>query len=335
MPEAAIGTPERVAKTLVTSENLVAFNAKRLDLTPVSVAPPELPAGGEKPPTLEVLPPSTSNAKQPAAAAEPIEETAKLQEELKAEEAKSQPDEKKKEGIRERLSVLTQKRKDAEAETAKERARAEKAERELAEVRSKAAEPLPPPKEIGAEPQRAQFATEQEYLDARVSFQVDKTLSERAKTEAEARAKAEGERVVQTYGERLALVKAEVADFDQRIEKAKDLPIPPHISQAIYESEHGPRMVLYFADHPEEATRIARLGQNAAVREFGKIEAMFETKAPAQTVQKPAAEVSKAPPPIAPLKGASSAVDAKVDSEGRFNGTYAEFKKLRKEGKMS
>jgi hypothetical protein len=194
---------------------------------------------------------------------------------------------------------------------------------------------------VGEEPQRAQFASEQEYLDARVAYTVEKKLADRARAEAEARARAESERVVSTYAERLAAAKAEIPDFDARIEARKDLPIPPHIRDAIFESEVGPKIALHFADHPEEATRIARLTPNAALREFGKIEAMIEgAPAAARTEEKPAlkvvkAEVSAAPPPIAPLKATGvGEAEAKVDAAGKFTGTYAEWKALRKAGKI-
>jgi hypothetical protein len=143
---------------------------------------------------------------------------------------------------------------------------------------------------------------------------------------------------VQTYTERLAATKKAIPDFDARIEANKDMPIAPHIRDAIFESEVGPRMALYFADHPEEAKRINGLSQNAALREFGKIESMIETEAkPAPTPEpaKPAAQVSRAPAPISPIKATNAGeLEPPVDSAGNFKGSYADFKKLRQTGKL-
>ena len=207
---------------------------------------------------------------------------------------------------------------------------------------SKATPPPPTDAEIGPAPQRAAFASDQEYMDARDAYLIKKTRAEDRKEQAALAAKAEAERAVRSYGERLAEVKKEVPDFDARIEAAKDLPIPQHIQEAMLESAVGPKIALYFADHRDEHARIVGLRPAAALRELGKVEAMLETAAAPATpagkgapaATKPAVEVSQAPAPISPVRSSSGAIEAKVDSEGRFNGTYAEFKALRKAGKL-
>lgn len=345
MPETVVEKPAQRPSTLVvTGETRQAFMDHRMDI----VKPPAAVAGEakvERAPAAKAEPAKAEPAKADAPAPAAAEEVAKLEADLKAEEAKAQPDEKKKQGIRERISEITEQKKTAQAEAAKERARAEKAERELAEERAKAAPPPAAAPDEPKAPNRAEFATQEEYDDARVSYRVKVELAERDKAAAAARAKAEGERVVTTYGERLRAAKTEIPDFDARIEKAKDLPLAPHVRDAIFESEVGPRVCLYFADHPQEAERINKLAPAAAMREFGKIEAMIETSAAAPKAEpkpeaKPAAaapiaEISKAPPPIAPLKaGAGGESEARVDGKGNFVGTYAEYRAARKAGKI-
>lgn len=324
MPEiTAPVTPEpRVAQHVVTSENRAEFMAHRLELAKPALAEPP-----------KETPKETPEAKAEPAPAAP-EESAKLEAELKAEDAKPQPDEKKKQTIRERISEINEKKKESDARASAAEVRAEKAEREAADLRAKSAAP-PPAAEEPAEPKREAFATEEAYQDAMIDFRVDKRIAVRDKREAEARAKQEGERVVQTYSERLKATKAEVKDYDQRIEPVKDLPIPPHIRDAIFESEVGPRLPLYFADHPDDARRIIALPPGAALREIGKIEAMIETKAAPKEPPAALAEISKAPPPITPIKaGAGSETEPKLDSAGNFTGTYSEWKSLRKAGKL-
>lgn len=327
MPEAAIGTPERVAQNVVTSENREEFVARKLELAPKEAPKVETP---------KVEAPKVEAPKPPVDA---TPEEHRLADELEAESRKPQPDQSKKEKLRERMSELANQRKDALAREAAANERAAKAERALADERaSRAAPPPQTATEPKGAPQRVQFSTEEEYQAAQIDHRVEVKLAERSKADAEARAKQEQERSIRTYSERLTAVKAEVPDFDARIEAAKDLMIPPHIQEAMFDSEVGPKIALYFADHRDEHARIIAMRPAAALRELGKIEGMLETQkaAPAETKEAPKAvvEVSKAPPPIVPVKGTSGAVEAKVDSDGKFTGTYREYKALRKAGKL-
>lgn len=334
MPEITPVAPApKVAALLVTSENRAEFMTKRMDLKATPEAAPVVVAPA---PEVKV---STPN---PEVKAPPAEEVKTLEADLKAEEAKAQPDEKKKQGIRERISEINEQKKVAQEETRQAIARAEKAEKEAADLRARAAPPPPPPAadELKA-PARAEFTTEEAYQDARVDYRVKIARAEERKAEAEARAKAEGDRVVSTYTERLSAAKKEIPDFDERINKNKDLMIPPHIRDAIFESEVGPRIALHFADHPGEADRLRGLAPNAALRELGKIEAMIESAAkPAPKVDavRPAApkvEISAAPAPITPIRPTGiGEPEPKLDSAGNFKGTYAEWKSLRKAGKI-
>ena len=71
------------------------------------------------------------------------------------------------------------------------------------------------------------------------------------------------------------------------------------------------------------------------IREIGKLEAMLSADKPvAAKAISSAPKISKAPPPINPLKGASAPMDNLVDSNGNFSGTYAQFKALEKAGKI-
>lgn len=327
MPEAAAPAAEPVARPatiVVTGETRQAFMEHRMGMK----EPPAPPAPVVDAPKAEV---------KVEAAAPPAEEYHAAQlEEVIEEQAKAQPNPEKKQRLQARFSELTAKIKAAEEKTAAAEKRAQETEAKAATPPPAAAPPVP---EVGAAPLRAQFATEEEYLDARVEHIVAKREGERAKAAAEAQAKADGERVVGNYQQRLAATKAEIPDFDARIEANKDLRVPAHVRDAIFESEVGPRIALHFADHPADAARISALGVGAALREIGKIEAMIET-APKAVVKEevkvaPIAAVSKAPPPIAPIKAGSAAEDSpKLDSAGNFTGTYADFKAARRAGKI-
>jgi hypothetical protein len=92
----------------------------------------------------------------------------------------------------------------------------------------------------------------------------------------------------------------------------------------------------------------------AALRALGKIEAKLEAEAakakeiepedidaekepeiPAKkTDPEPKIEISKAPAPINPLKGANKPVESRVDSTGKYLGSYEQYKKDRRDGKI-
>mgnify|MGYP001383994529 CR=1 FL=1 len=326
MPEVAVPAKQepRASTIVLTGETRAAFMDRRLD-----IAKPEPAPAAAEPAKVE---PAKAEPAAPAAKSEPVAEPDAELEAVIAEAQTSNQKAEKKQAFRERMSELTEAKKAAEAAREAEKARADKAE---AELRAKATPP-PAPEELQA-PHRAAFATEDEYQDARVDYRVKLARENDRKEEAASRAKAEGERVVSTYAERLRATKADVKDYDARIEPMKDLLIPPYIRDSILESEVGPMLPLYFADHPAEARRIIGLPTTAALRELGKIEAMFETahKSEAKAEAKPVAQVSKAPPPISPIKATNAGEDApKVDAGGNFTGTYAEYKELRKAGKI-
>ncbi len=337
MPEvqpAPAPAPERVAAHVVTSENREEFLSHRLDLAkPAPAAAPVAVEAKAEPAQEEVKPaPEAKEAEAP----KPEEQL----EEVIAEEKKPAPDKAKKQQFSARMSELTERRKAAEAEAAKERAAREKAEKEAAELKARL---TPPAEDPGDAPQRSSFETEEAYQDARVDYRVKKELAEKDKKAAEAREKDAREARDRAYGERLAAVKAEVGadEFNKRIEAQKDLKIPVYIAEAMLESEIGPRLTLHFADHPAEMERLSKLTPPQALREFGKIEAMIETQAKEKPKQQPAPpepkdeKPSAAPAPITPLKaiGVGEAESA-LDSSGNFKGTYAQWKALRRAGKI-
>jgi hypothetical protein len=65
------------------------------------------------------------------------------------------------------------------------------------------------------------------------------------------------------------------------------------------------------------------------VKEIGKLEARFEAKAEDKPVVR-----SKAPAPVTPIRGATGVAETKLDSDGKWYGSYAEWKAARKSGKV-
>jgi len=133
-----------------------------------------------------------------------------------------------------------------------------------------------------------------------------------------------------------------VPDYIEKINAATVL-VSEQVRDAIIESDVGPRILYHLAENPQDAERIGKLNVRGAIKEIGKLEAKYtkvevkaEPKAEPKTEAKPAGtvEISKAPAPISPLKGASTSIEAAVDSNGVFHGTYAQWKAQRKAGKI-
>lgn len=315
MADAAPVDPvERVAQYVVTSENRAEFMDKKLDIAkPVEkiVAPDaklEIPVLGEK--------------KEEVKTAEPQKEAA--------------PEEKKEHPIKERFSEMAAKRREAEAREKVALERAEKAEREAAELRTKGAPPSPEqkPDTLGAAPRREEFKSDDEYIDAKVAYGVKKDRIEQAAVAEKNRIEAETTKVLTTWQERLDATRTEIEDFDEKIDNAKSVVFSNQVRDAILESPMGPRILYYFAEHKEEAEKLKGLSALSAIRAIGRLEADLTPKEKAATSpSKAEVQVSKAPAPISPLKGAS-APESPVDSDGKFKGTYAQFKQLRKEKKI-
>lgn len=309
---------------VLTSENSAAFYARKLDLAP---EPPAAPAA-EKP------------------EGEPVVESAPAGEAAPEKDADGQqknPDEAKQK-LNLRFSELSRQRDTAQAladAKAKEAADAHAA-RELAEKRAKELElRLNPPKSPvpAAEPQLEQFKDALEYAKAYAEWNTEKALKERDDRDAEKRTIAERERVAKAWGERQAATKAEIPDYEATI-SASSVAVSDEVRDAILDSDVGPRILYHLAKNPDEAKALGDLSVRAALRKIGKLEAQLEKAAPvaeAKAPEKPAAaatEISRAPAPISPLKGANAPIEPPVNAAGEYVGDYATWKRLRAEGKI-
>ena len=69
-------------------------------------------------------------------------------------------------------------------------------------------------------------------------------------------------------------------------------------------------------------------------REVGKIEAKLEKPKAEEKEVEEERIVSKAKPPITPLKGAAAPAEPPINGKGEFTGSYKEWKAGRKAGKI-
>lgn len=287
--------------TVVTSENSAEFYSKKLDLEPIK-----------------------AEAEPPKEEAEPVIEEPTPEE---PEEPATEAEEPKPNKLNKRFSELTKQREQALETAQRERERAEQAEQKARELELK----LNPPKNdgIGPEPKPEDYTDPFVYAKDLSEWSTNKALNDRDLQEQEKRAADARELVVKTWTERQQKVKDEIPDYEEVMASADSIMVSDQVRDAIIESENGPQLAYYLATHPDEAESLAKLSVQGALVRLGKLEAKLEIPE-----AKPAPEISKAPAPIAPLKSTNSIPELPVNSAGEFTGTYAQWKKLRQEGKI-
>ena len=303
---------ERVAGNLVTSENLAEFTAQKLGLVDA---------------------PATE-----AADAEPNAEADQSGQDGEGNEATALDDQKEKKPnpkLERRFSEITKQREAAREEARKEREQRESLEARLKELESRVSPPAQADTdELGQEPKPEQFSDMYEYAKALAEYTADKKLMERDKQEVARKAAAEQEVKFKAWADRVNAAKTDLPDFDDMVQSS-DVRVSDPVRDAIIESEHGPKILYYLAENSEFAKKLADMSVVSAVREIGKIEARYvrDTKESAPEV-KTAAVKSRAPAPISPLRGAVNTVDANVDADGNFHGSFQQWKAARQARKI-
>lgn len=306
---------ERLASNIVTSENLAEFTAQKLGLVDPEPAAPV-----------------AANEDADSAVAEPdaVDQSGQDRDGDDATATEEQKERKPNPKLERRFSEITKQREAAREEARLERERREQLETRLKELESKVnPQAQAPQDELGEEPKPEQFSDMYEYAKALAEYTADKKLAERDQEEKNRKAAAEQEAKFKTWADRVNAVKSEMPDFDDMVQSS-DVRVSDPVRDAIIESEHGPRILYYLAENTEFAKKLADMSVVSAVREIGKIEARYERESKASEPEvKPVVGKSKAPAPISPLRGAVNTVDANVDADGNFHGTYQQWKAAR------
>lgn len=293
----------KVSTTVVTSENLAEFNAKRMglaDSTPSEAAP-------------SAEPPEVDNGQS-----EPVEAS---------EEATATEDRKRNPKLEIRFEKITKQREEAREEARREREARESLEAKVRELESRS---KPEKVEASEEPRPEQFTDMYEYAKALTDYKVDQRLSEEKQKEAQAKVEAQRQEVINTWAKRVESAKAEMPDFEDMVGSA-DVVVSNEVRDAIFESDVGPRILYHLAENPEIAEKLQGMTVTSALRTIGKLEAQFE-KAEAQT--KPVVGKSKAPAPINPIRSAANGRDVNLTSNGEFHGSYQAWKAARLAGRI-
>ena len=293
----------KVTTTVVTSENLAEFNAKRMGL-------------------------ADSKPSEAAPSAEPHEVDNEQSEPVEAsEEATATEDRKRNPKLEIRFEKITKQREEAREEARKEREARESLEAKVKELESRN---QPQKVEAAEEPRPEQFTDMYEYAKALTDYKVDQRLGEEKQKEAQAKVEAQRQQVINTWAKRVESAKAEMPDFEAMVGSA-DVVVSNEVRDAIFESEVGPQVLYHLAENPEIAEKLQGMTVTSALRTIGKLEAQFE-KAEPQT--KPVVGKSKAPAPINPIRSAANGRDVNLTTDGQFHGSYQAWKAARLAGRI-
>jgi len=192
--------------------------------------------------------------------------------------------------------------------------RAARLERELAELRSKSA-PQPAPK-APEKPQRADFQSEEEYVDAMIQFGVDQRLREKAAEDAKARAEREQAQLIEAAKGRIARALELVPDYAE-VTGAVDLEVPPAIAGYMQKSDMFAELGYHLAKNSDLLVSLAKLPPDEQLVKIGKIESTLQPFEP--KVAQNDSRSSKEAPDGKAAKAAPSADTGNTPSKPRGN----------------
>lgn len=239
------------------------------------------------------------------ASTEPVKEESKTDDKPEGGEQKPA-----KKSPQERIVELAHKRKEAEAKAANAEKRNAELEAQLQALKAQAA-----PIEQKPRPQRASYASEDDYTDALTDWKADQRIAERERQQAEARQNAEQQEVAQQWDKRQQQAIAAIPDYADVIGKSEVI-VPPYVHQALLESEKGPEIAYFLALHPEEAKRLNAMKPLAAIKRIAALESDLadedDAKPEPKAVELP--KKSKAPEPINPVKNVGASNPGKAES---------------------
>jgi hypothetical protein len=167
---------------------------------------------------------------------------------------------------------------------AKAEARSERRAKEAYREALQAVTQQPRPTSESSEPTRDQFASDADWIDAKVEHK----LQQRERAAALQQQQA-AQQTIASKTEDLYAKAEKVPGFDR--EAFDELPLTKTIASAVLESELGPQLMAHLSANPDDAERISRLSETRQAIELGRIEARLQS----------APKTTKTTPPITPI----------------------------------
>ena len=298
---------EKEASNVITSDTAHTFYAERLGLAdePIDVEFESVKKESDK----------TKGNKQ----SEPVAE---------AEANTEQTTEKRSEKLNKRFDKVTQRAKEAEA-------RSVELENRLKEYEAKATPQQEPVRAtIEGKPQASQFNDAFEYAEALAEWSAENALKQRDAEEVQRKARKAQDKVLNNWNEKIAKAKTSMPDFDRMVQSSTTV-VSDEIRDSILESDVGPQLLYFLASDENFAKKLTEMPLVKALREIGRLEARFEQEdKPKAKANKESVSRSTAPSPIRPLTGGKIGNDVLIDTNGEFQGSYAQWKAARQANKI-
>ena len=298
---------EKEASNVITSDTAHTFYAERLGLAdePIDVEFESVKKESDK----------TKGNKQ----SEP---------EAEAEANTEQTTEKRSEKLNKRFDKVTQRAKEAEA-------RSVDLENRLKEYEARAVPQQEPVRAtIEGKPQASQFNDAFEYAEALAEWSAENALKQRDAEEVQRKARKAQDKVLNNWNEKIAKAKTSMPDFDRMVQSSTTV-VSDEIRDSILESDVGPQLLYFLASDENFAKKLTEMPLVKALREIGRLEARFEQEdKPKAKANKESVSRSTAPSPIRPLTGGKIGNDVLIDTNGEFQGSYAQWKAARQANKI-
>lgn len=187
--------------------------------------------------------------------------------------------------------------------------------RELASRQAQQSQAAPAQQQAQAsnKPQRAAFASDEEFFESLADWKADQKYEERERKRREETEKQEREKstrkVHETYVEREAKAREKYDDFEE-VAYNPSAPISELMADVIRRSEFGPEIAYFIGKNPDKGLQIAQMTDPHSVAlALGRIEAQIETAAtpsqPVAVASAPKAAPTAAPPPPKVLSSAA------------------------------
>lgn len=222
-------------------------------------------------------------------------------------------------GFQRRIGELTREFREAQRRESEANRRADEL---LAELRSRSATPQQPKPAGGSDesaPRQEQFASYEEYIDARADWRARQSLKAERDRETREASERQAKQTAEQRRETLQKAAAEAAekfpDFEDVV-AAADIPITPTMAEALADSEKKPELLYYLAKHPEEARSLAAKSPASQALAIGRLEERLKAVTPRTTVTD-----AGDPPRTVKGKGPSSPDPNKM--------TFEEYRKFR------
>jgi len=133
--------------------------------------------------------------------------------------------------------------------------------------------------EAKTKPQRQDFATDGEYIEAVTNYAVTEAMAKKAADDARVAEEARQAAVMATARERIAKAIELVPDFED-VTGAVDVEVPPHVAGYMQESDMFAELGYFLAKNPEVVVALQKMPPAKQLVEIGKIEGKLSPFAP-------------------------------------------------------